>query len=257
MHPTRQPIMAANWKMYKTIGDAKDFCIAFKQLVNALPVGDLPDIVICPPFTALYSIGSLLTEPSIMLGAQNMASVDEGACTGEVSPVMLTDLKVSYVILGHSERREYFGEQDADIHAKILTALKHGITPIVCVGESLVQRQSGKTDAWIERQVECAIHGLSEVQRTAIVFAYEPIWAIGTGKVCEAPEANRVIGLIRRLSHTPSMRILYGGSMKPDNVEGLMSQPEIDGGLVGGASLDPQSFFELVKAAMPLKVQHV
>jgi len=241
-------LMAANWKMYKTRAQAVDFINRFQTLLSG---SDLPDIVICPPYTALDAVGKALKTPAVTLGAQTMAAQKEGAFTGDIAPGMLQELNVQYVILGHSERRQYHHESDQDIHEKLKTALEYGFTPIVCVGESLQQRESGQTDAWIQGQVEAVLAGISVADRQKLVFAYEPIWAIGTGKVCDAGEANRVIGLIRGWIQVPETRVLYGGSMKPDNVTSLMGQPEIDGGLVGGASLEPESFFQLVQAATP------
>jgi triosephosphate isomerase len=248
--------MAGNWKMYKTVHEARGFAETLIGRLKAVSTAELPDIVICPPYTVLNALHELLVRehPPIVLGAQNVESRDEGAYTGEISLRMLMDFDVRYVIIGHSERREYYHETDESVNAKIGAALRHGLTPIICVGESLQQREAAQTDAWVQKQVNAALVGFSEEQRRKVLFAYEPIWAIGTGKVCEAPEANRVIGLIRQVVGILETRILYGGSMKPDNVEGLMAQPEIDGGLVGGASLDPESFFKLIQAAMPLKV---
>ncbi len=255
MTVNRKPVMAGNWKMYKTVQEAETFLEALMNKVKGLLATDQPDIILCPPFTALDAMHRLLSnEKTISLGAQTMESHEEGAYTGEISPKMLAVLHVQFVIIGHSERREYFHETDTQVHAKIGAALQFGLTPIVCVGESLAQREAGQTDAWIKKQVEAALKDYSPEQRQKMIFAYEPIWAIGTGKVCDAVEANRVIGSIRQTIGLPEVRILYGGSVKPDNVTGLMAQPEIDGGLVGGASLDPDSFFQLIQAAMPQKV---
>lgn len=251
MNTTRKPLMAANWKMYKTVGEALSFMTRFQELLSGV---EFPDIVICPPYTALDALSKALKTTAVALGAQTMAAQKEGAYTGDISPAMLQELQVQYVILGHSERRQYHHESDPEINAKLKAALEYGFTPIVCVGESLEQRESGQTDARIQGQVEAALSGITIGDREKLVFAYEPIWAIGTGKVCDADEANRVIGLIRNWIQVTETRVLYGGSMKPDNVTSLMSQPEIDGGLVGGASLDPQSFFQLVQAAMPVSV---
>jgi triosephosphate isomerase (TIM) len=257
MSPQRKPLMAANWKMHKTVSEALDFATRLKdQLKNTSPK-DLPDIVLCPPFTALHALRQFLTQngvEQVNLGSQNISANTDGAYTGEIAPRMLTDLGVKYAIIGHSERREYNHETDADVNAKIVNSLKNGLTPIVCVGETLAQRETGETDAWVQKQVKAALEGISEEDKRKIVFAYEPIWAIGTGKVCDAAEANRVIEIIRETAGVPELRILYGGSMKPDNVADLMAQPAIDGGLVGGASLEADSFFKLIQAAMPVKV---
>lgn len=256
MHPQRKPLMAANWKMYKTVAEAKDYVAQLMALLQGKNTKDLPDIILCPPFTALAPLTAIITQlaPAIALGAQNMSEHEEGAHTGDIAPRMLTEFGVQYVIIGHSERRQYCHETDAQVNAKVKTALRHGLTPIVCVGESLTQREAGQTDSWVTQQVQAALDGIASTDRQRLVLAYEPIWAIGTGKVCEADEANRVIGLIRHTAETPAMRVLYGGSVKPDNIQSLMAQPEIDGGLVGGASLDPNSFYQLVQAAMPLNV---
>lgn len=255
MNATRKPLMAGNWKMYKTGAEAEAYLQALSGLLKGKPAADLPDIVVCAPFTALDAANRTLNDGSpIALGAQNMASQPEGAFTGEVSVRMLQAVNVRYVIIGHSERREYFNETDESVNAKVKAALANNLVPIVCVGESLAQRESGQTDEWVSAQVRAALAGISSEERTRLVMAYEPIWAIGTGKVCEADEANRVIDLIRQVAEAPGMRILYGGSMKPDNVTGLMAQPEIDGGLVGGASLEPESMMRLIEAAMPVNV---
>jgi triosephosphate isomerase (TIM) len=256
MNPNRKPLMAGNWKMYKTAEEAEQFVTALNGLIKNVPTQELPEVVLCPPYTALDAVHRQLVQDGsvIALGAQNIEAHEEGAYTGEISPRMLREFEVKFAIIGHSERRQYYNETDTTVNAKIGAALKAGITPIVCVGESLEQREAGQTDSWVKQQVTAALQGYTQEQRKQMVFAYEPIWAIGTGKVCEAQEANRVIGLIRQTLEVTEPRILYGGSMKPDNVDGLMSQPEIDGGLVGGASLEPQSFFKLIQAAMPVKV---
>ncbi len=256
MNPNRKPLMAGNWKMYKTAREALAFIEALTPMLKPFHDDEMPDVLLCAPFTALPFMHQALpkAQTDFSLGAQNMEAHDEGAYTGEISARMLKEWDVEFVIIGHSERREYFNETDETVNAKIKAALANHLRPIVCVGESLAQREAGETDAWVEKQVKAAIAGLSPEQLEWLVFAYEPIWAIGTGKVCEADEANRVIGLIRKALNNAHVRILYGGSMKPDNVEGLMAQPEIDGGLVGGASLQPESFFQLIRAAMPVRV---
>jgi triosephosphate isomerase len=167
---------------------------------------------------------------------------------------MLQEVEVQYVVIGHSERRQYYNETDASVNAKTKAALAHRMTPIVCVGETLEQREAGETDNVVKAQIEAGLEGISPADRAKIVFAYEPVWAIGTGKVCEADEANRVCSVIRETIGVPICRVLYGGSVKPDNVAGLMAQSDIDGGLVGGASLQPESFLQLIEAAMPVKV---
>lgn len=256
MHPQRKPLMAANWKMYKTAAEAKDYVARLTTLLQGQNPQDLPNIVLCPPYTAIPQVAHCLLDstPGIAVGAQTVSEHEEGAYTGDIAPRMLTEFGVRYVIIGHSERRQYAHETDAQVNAKVKTALRHGLTPIVCVGETLAQREAGQTDGWVQQQVRAALDGIAPADRQRLVLAYEPIWAIGTGKVCEADEANRVIGLIRQTAETQAIRVLYGGSVKPENIQSLMAQPEIDGGLVGGASLDPESFYPLIQAAMPVNV---
>jgi triosephosphate isomerase len=242
----RHPLMAGNWKMHKTVAQARSFIDQLAPLLKNQT--HLPEVVICPPFTSIPALAQLVELLPVALGAQTMESRDSGAYTGEISPVMLADFDVEYVILGHSERRAYYNETDEAVNAKTLAALAHGLTPIICVGESLEQREAGETDAVVLAQVQAA---LQNVDAQRVVFAYEPIWAIGTGKVCEDAEANRVCGLIRAQAHS-STRVLYGGSAKPDNIVGLMAQGDIDGALVGGASLEADSFFKMIQAAAPV-----
>ncbi|MCX7968261.1 MAG: triose-phosphate isomerase [Armatimonadetes bacterium] len=271
----RTPVVAANWKMNKTIGEARSFVEAFLPLVS-----DVDDctIVICPPFTALAAVGEMLKGTKIALGAQDMFWREQGAFTGEISPVMLTDVGCSFVIIGHSERRgrfgkpepdledqslrSVFGETDESVNKKVHAALSHGLTPIVCVGETLAEREQGLTDEIVSTQLKKALDGLTEEQASKVVIAYEPVWAIGTGKVCDAPEANRVCGLIRKIISdlfgepvAQSVRIQYGGSITPDNIPDLAAQEHIDGGLVGGASLKPDSFAAIVKTVAQAKKQ--
>ncbi len=249
----RRPVIAGNWKMYKTTKEAVAFTEALAAKVSALPKDSLPQVVLCPPYTALSTVRETIKRlhAPFLLAAQNMESHDEGAYTGEISPIMLKDLDVNPVVIGHSERRQYYGETDEAVNAKVLAALRHQILPIICVGETLEKREQGQTDPVIERQVEKAIEKVDPSQYEHLIFAYEPVWAIGTGKVCEAAEANRVCALIRSiLNRTGSgekTRILYGGSVKPDNTHGLMSQSDIDGALVGGASLEAESFYRIIE----------
>lgn len=249
----RRPILAGNWKMYKTIREAVEF-------VQQLPTDDsLPEVekVICAPFTALPALSEQLRGSAYQLGAQNMHFVDEGAYTGEVSPVMLKELAVSYVIIGHSERRQYFNETDETVNQKVKAALQYGLKPIVCVGESLAEREAGRTGEVVRSQTEAALAGVSAEEATQLVLAYEPIWAIGTGRSSSAEEANQTISLIRDVvrqcvgeAAAQAIRILYGGSVKPDNIAGFMRYPDIDGALVGGASLQADSYWQLVQGVL-------
>jgi triosephosphate isomerase (TIM) len=249
----RKPIMAGNWKMYKTVDEAVDFVRALK---NALAGIEGVDKVVCPPFVALAPVAEALKGSDIRVGAQNVYWEDQGAFTGEVSPPMLKGV-CDLVIIGHSERRQFFGETDETVNRKIKAVLAHGLTPIVCVGESLEQNEAGQTRAVVSGQVRAAFDGISGDQARGIVVAYEPIWAIGTGRAATAEDANRIIGTVVRATLAElygngvaqAMRIQYGGSINPKNVEELMAQPEIDGGLVGGASLKVEDFTALVRAA--------
>lgn len=246
----RTPILAGNWKMYKTVDEAL-------ALVNAIkgPLADITtvDSAVCTPSIALKPVADALAGSNIQVGAQNMFWEDEGAFTGEISPVMLKGI-ADLVIIGHSERRQYFGETDETVNKKIKAALAHGLTPIVCVGESLEQNETGQTESWVSGQVRGAFDGISASQAEGIIVAYEPIWAIGTGRAATAEDANRIIGEVVRATLAKvyseevaqKMRIQYGGSVKPGNVHELMSQPDIDGGLVGGASLKADDFIALV-----------
>jgi triosephosphate isomerase (TIM) len=253
----RIPIIAGNWKMYKTIAEAKQFVAAAKDELAHYPQVDK---VICAPFVSLAPLRDALHGTDIKLGAQNMFWEEQGAYTGEVSPLMLKEV-CEMVIIGHSERRQYFGETDATVNKKIKAALALSLTPIVCVGESLEQNRAGETEQYVGGQVRAAFDGISADQARGIIIAYEPIWAIGTGLAATADDANRIIGQVCRATLTAlygddvaqAMRIQYGGSMKPDNIEELMRQPEIDGGLVGGASLKPADYITLVRAAAEAK----
>lgn len=242
----RTPVIAANWKMFKTTAETKEFLSAFKPLVN--DVRDV-DIVIAPSFTSLSIAGELVKGTPIKLAAQNMYCEKEGAYTGEISPGMLADCGCTHVIAGHSERRQLFGEGDALVNKKIKTALENGLDVIFCIGETLEEREAGKTFDVIRREVESGLEGVS---MDRIIVAYEPVWAIGTGKNATPQQAQEVHGFIRELISKRSdrageTRILYGGSVKPANIAELMSEHDIDGALVGGASLDPDSFSKIVK----------
>ena len=250
----RRPIIAGNWKMHH------DHFIAIQvvqKLSYLLEKDDFEgcDVVICPPFTDLRTLQTLIEADKLEfgLGAQNCYFEESGAFTGEVSPVMLAKLNVDYVILGHSERRQLFGDTDELVNKKVKAVLKQGMRPIVCVGETLDEREAGTTDARVSGQAKAAFEGIKAAQAEQCVVAYEPIWAIGTGRNATPDDANDTIGVIRgalRDLYGPTadaMRIQYGGSVKPGNIGELMAMPEIDGALVGGASLDPDDFARLVK----------
>jgi len=243
--------MAGNWKMHKTFGEAI-------KLVEALleGVGDVEgrEVLVCPPFTALYPVGRMLRDKPIEVGAQNMYPAEEGAYTGEVSPKMLLDCWCQYVILGHSERRQYFDESDAFINRKVQVALAHGLRPILCVGETEAQRLAGRQVDVVTGQLEGGLQGITAERMSQVVIAYEPIWAIGTGRTARPEDAQEMQAQVRALlaamygaGVAEGVRILYGGSVKPGNVDALMAQPDIDGALVGGASLDAESFIRIVR----------
>jgi triosephosphate isomerase len=246
----RKPLIAANWKMYKTPAQAQEFMKNFLPLVAN---HDRDEVVVCPSFTSISVVIAAATGSGVAIGAQNMHFADEGAYTGETSPLMLKAIGATHVILGHSERRQYFGETDELINTKLKTALQHGLVPIVCVGEVLAEREAGKTEEVLLRQTRGVLAGIAASAAAPIVIAYEPVWAIGTGKTATpqmASEAHAVIrGEVAKLfgpETADHLRILYGGSVKPDNATTLMNEPDIDGALVGGASLDPQSFAKIV-----------
>ena len=250
----RKKLIAGNWKMNKT---AADGVALTTDIVAEIGRETAVDIVLCPPFTALESVGRTLEGQALKLGAQNMHPEKGGAYTGEVSAEMLRGLFVSHVILGHSERRAYFGETDAFVNKKVLAALANQLKPILCVGETLAERESGATLAVVQRQVEGGLQGVTKEQITTVVIAYEPVWAIGTGKVATTAQAQEVHAFIRdlltKLHGVPlaqKVRILYGGSMKPSNAAELLAEKDIDGGLIGGAALEARSFIDLVKAAV-------
>jgi triosephosphate isomerase (TIM) len=248
----RKPIIAGNWKMHKVLSEAASFVEEVKGLV---PPADKMDSVVCAPAPFLERLVNIVKDYDLKIGAQNMHFEDSGAFTGEVSPVMLKDLGVTYVILGHSERREMFAETDETVNKKTLSAFKHGLIPIVCCGETLEERETGKTNEIVGSQVKKALTGLTPEQVKQVVIAYEPIWAIGTGKSSSAEDANEVCGHIRQVvaeqftqEVADAIRIQYGGSVKPSNIKEFLAQEHIDGALVGGASLDPQSFLQLLEA---------
>jgi triosephosphate isomerase len=237
----RKIVIAGNWKMYKTQAEATEFLQGFMPELEKTP--EDREVVICPPFTALDAISRSLHGSLVQLGAQNVHWEDNGAFTGEVAGSMLSEIGVRYVIVGHSERRQYFGETDESVNKRLLSAQRHGLIPILCVGETKQQRDAGETESIITNQLE---KDLVNVDQQRLVIAYEPIWAIGTGDTCESSEANRVIGVIRSQLNNANVTIQYGGSVKPDNIDEIMAQPEIDGALVGGASLQPASFARIV-----------
>ncbi|MBS4195302.1 triose-phosphate isomerase [Lederbergia citri] len=250
----RKPIIAGNWKMNKTLQEALDFA---NEVKDKVPAKNQVDSVVCSPALFLGQLVDVLRGTQVEVGAQNMHFEKSGAFTGEISPVALKDLGVSYVILGHSERREMFAETDETVNQKTHAAFNHNLIPIVCVGETLEQRENNETKELVEKQVEKALQGLSEEQVKETVIAYEPIWAIGTGKSSTAEDANEVCAHIRQVvkknfskSAADAIRIQYGGSVKPENIKEYMNQPDIDGALVGGASLEAGSFLQLLEAAI-------
>lgn len=248
---SRKPIIAGNWKMFKTVSEA----ISFVNEIKGSTVEGV-ESVICSPFTNLPALVEAAKGTDVHVGAQNLHFEDNGAFTGEISGVMLKDLGAQYVIIGHSERRAYFAETDEIVNKKVVAAFKHGLKPILCVGEKLEEREAGQTKDVCKVQTEAAFAGLSAEQAAQVVIAYEPIWAIGTGKSSTAEDAQDVIGYIRTLvsglygaSVADAVRIQYGGSVKPNNIAEYMAQPDIDGALVGGASLEPASYIQLVQGA--------
>jgi triosephosphate isomerase len=246
----RRPVIAGNWKMYKTREETREFFDAFKPLVAG---SHSCDIIVAPPFTSLVAGVEATRGSNIAIAAQNAHWEREGAFTGEVSMRMIADCRADAVIIGHSERRQYFGETDESVNRKVKAALEAKLTPIVCVGESLAEREANLTDSVLKRQFEGGLASLTVADFSRILLAYEPVWAIGTGKTATPEIAEDVHRYLRGLAakhfspeQASAVRILYGGSVKPDNVKGLMAQAEIDGALVGGASLDPKSFAAIV-----------
>jgi len=253
----RRKLIAGNWKMNKTAGDGVALT---KDIVAEIGRIGSVDVVLCPPFTALESVAKALEGQSLKLGAQNMNPEKGGAFTGEISAEMLRALFVSHVILGHSERRTLFGDTDAFVNKKVLTALANQLKPILCVGETLAEREANSTLAVVQRHVESGLNGVTAEQMANVIIAYEPVWAIGTGKVATTAQAQEVHAFIRdlltKLYGAPiaqKVRILYGGSMKPSNAPELLAEKDIDGGLIGGAALEARSFIDLVKAAEAAK----
>ncbi len=248
----RKQVIAGNWKMNKVHTEAEDFIQTSK---NEVPSSDQVESVICAPFPFLQKLVEETKGTPLEIGAQNMHFEEKGAFTGEVSPVMLKELGVTYVVLGHSERREIFKETDEEVNKKVHAAFNHELTPIICVGETLDQREADQTMDHVESQVKKALDGLTDEQAAKVIIAYEPIWAIGTGRTATSEQANEVCTHIRKVvadfvntDAAEAVRIQYGGSVKPANVEELLSQSDIDGALVGGASLEADSFLKLVEA---------
>lgn len=259
--PVSKVVIAGNWKMNKTRKEGRALADAVKAAVSGL--SDLPEIILTPSFTCLQDVGSAIKGSPVSLAAQNMDYRDSGAYTGEISPVMLVDLDVKYVLIGHSERRQYFGETNATVNLRVKAALAHGLHPILCVGEALDERESDLTDPVIGRQVAAALADVDQSLLSKVIVAYEPVWAIGTGKNCEAGEANRVAALIRKTIerlytkaeassadtskfNVDTMPVLYGGSVKSSNIDEMFKQEQIDGALIGGASLQSEEFVSMV-----------
>jgi len=250
----RKKIIAGNWKMNKTVAEALTLVKGIQAELN-----DCTDVevVVCPPFTALKSVSDVLTDSQIKLGCQNMSSENDGAYTGEISHTMLKELFVKYVILGHSERRQYYKETDFWVNKKVKKALETNLRPIVCVGEKLEEREAGNTEKVVEAQVRGSLADITAEQFENVVIAYEPVWAIGTGKTATSEQAQEVHAFIRGIIRdmvgekaAKGLRIQYGGSMKASNAKELLSQPDIDGGLIGGAALEARSFVDIVKAGL-------
>jgi triosephosphate isomerase len=249
--PTRKPLIAGNWKMYKTSAEAVEFVQKFKPLISGAADRD---IMIAPAFPALEAADAALKGTGVGLGAQDLFWETEGAFTGQVSPKMITAAGCRYVIIGHSERRQYFGETDDTVNRKIRAAVKAGLIPVMCVGESEKEREAGLTLPVLDKQIKDGLKNLVTAELGSLVIAYEPVWAIGTGKTATAAQAQEVHRFIRSLVQglfgaglAASLRILYGGSVKPENISELMAMADIDGALVGGASLNPDSFAKIVK----------
>ncbi|MDI6606559.1 MAG: triose-phosphate isomerase [Candidatus Omnitrophota bacterium] len=249
----RRTIIAGNWKMYKTIKEGQELVNALnRELYNLQNL----DIVVCPPYTLLSCLADMLTESNIALGAQDLFWEEEGAFTGEVSAQMLKDAGCQFVIIGHSERRQYFAETNGSVNKKLKAALKYGLTPIVCIGETLKEREANSTFKVLEDQLTGGLSGINQEEAARIVIAYEPVWAIGTGKTATSAQAEEAHKYIRDLlaklydlETAESIRLQYGGSVKPENISELMQQPDIDGALVGGASLRADSFGDIARKA--------
>lgn len=242
-----RPLLVGNWKMHKDREEAVALASALRESLHDAPA----EVVLCPPFTVLYPVAGIVKDSSLYLGAQNVHWQRAGAYTGEIAPGMLVDLGCRYVIVGHSERRQWFGETDEHVARKVKAALEAGLTPIVCVGENWEERQRGETEAKVTLQVRAATAWLAPEEMPRVVFAYEPLWAIGTGRNAEGADAAAVAARIReeigKLTSAGTVRVLYGGSVKADNVAEFAAQPHLNGALVGGASLDAQQFTAIVQ----------
>ncbi len=256
----KRPLIAGNWKMFKTISEAIN-------LVNIIKAGTHKitdcEIVICPPFIALAAISEAIRDTKIELGAQNMYSETEGAFTGEISPPMLKDVGCRYVILGHSERRQHFKETDEVINKKVISALKYTLVPILCLGETLEEREARRAFEVVKRQFDQSLKNLKAEEIERVVIAYEPVWAIGTGRTATPEQAEQMHSYIRRLLKEQygeavgeRVKILYGGSVKPDNIAHLMAKPNLDGALVGGASIKAESFIQIVTNAQHQEISN-
>lgn len=250
-------LIVGNWKMYKTLKDGQELAVALRrELYNVENV----EIVICPPYTLLAYLADALEASNIALGGQDAYWQEEGAFTGEVSPLMLRDAGCKFVIIGHSERRQYFCETNEVVNKKLKASLRNGLTPIFCVGETLAEREAGKTFQVLDDQVKNGLKDMAEADIAGLIIAYEPVWAIGTGKTAapaEAQEAHKYIRNLLKMMYneevSSAVRILYGGSVKPENIAALMNEPDVDGGLVGGASLKAETFIGIVKGAGSVK----
>ncbi len=254
----RKKIIIGNWKMNLSHTAAQD--LSFK-LKNKYKATNSVDIAICPPYVYLLTLVNILKDSNIKVGSQNMFYKEEGAYTGEISPSMLTELQIDLVIIGHSERRQYFNESNTDVNLKIKSAIKHGLTPVFCVGEDLKTREQGQAENWVKKQIIEGIKDLSKEDIEKLIIAYEPIWAIGTGKICSGDDANKIIQMIRNTIKDLStaeisnkIRILYGGSIKSDNFNEHIKYPDIDGGLVGGSSLKFEEFSKVIDLASNVHV---
>jgi triosephosphate isomerase (TIM) len=249
---SRTPLIAGNWKMYKTVAEAESF---IQALLPRVSTADGVDVAVCPPFTALQAMVDSTRGSRVQVYAQNMHHAAEGAFTGELAPPMLVEVGVHGVILGHSERREYFGESDKALQLKVPAALEAGLLPVLCVGETEEERERGDTERKLRHQVQEDLARVDTERLGDVVIAYEPIWAIGTGRVATPEQAQEAIAFVRALvgdrsrEQSERTRVLYGGSVKPDNAAELLALPDVDGALVGGASLDPESFAAIVAAA--------